>query len=248
MIKGIHGIVGSFHPDPPMKITLLASAALLFAAATVSANSPVGTWEVALSGADRGTAYVTFEADHEFTAYGLRSGAAGLFTLAGVWSVDDRGRLTGSYTETTQGAAASGTLTGKVAPKKIGGTIASSHGIFSFKAKPEAATPDFSGTWTAVVAIGKERQPEIYEVTPTALPHVFHFAGTGFSPLAGEYPVLGTLVAGAKGNVELVAFSWDPWGAAGFSTLRGKVNPARRKSVLRGSQTTGKPLKISLGR
>ena len=83
-----------------MKLTLLASAALALAPMSASAAaapaSPVGTWEVALSGADQGTAYVTFEDDNDFTGYGLTRESLGLFTLSGTWSIDESGKLVGS--------------------------------------------------------------------------------------------------------------------------------------------------------
>jgi hypothetical protein len=93
-----------------MKSLLLLAAALTFASplAAAAPPSPVGTWEIALAGADHGTAYVTFEADQDFTAYGLSRGSYALFTLSGTWSVDGTGQLSGNYTESINGATETG--------------------------------------------------------------------------------------------------------------------------------------------
>lgn len=233
-----------------MKIVLIAATALsaLSSLSAAAPPSPVGTWEVALSGADRGTAYVTFEDDHDLTGYGLTRGSMGIFTLSGTWSVDAAGRLSGSYTETINGGPVTGTLTGKVAAKRIGGTITATNGKFAFKGRRESATADLSGPWNGIVILGKQRLPETYQLSPGALPHVYQLTGTGLSPLSGGYSILGTVLAGAGGRVELVAFSFDPWGASGFATLGGKVNPARRQGVLAGTRSTGQPIRISLRR
>ena len=238
-----------------MKLTLLASAALALALAPLSASaaapastSPVGTWEVALAGADQGTAYVTFEDDHDFTAYGLSRESLGLFTLSGTWTIDEAGQLVGSYTETINGGTVAGTLTGKLAPKSITGSVAATNGNFTFKAKPEAVTQNLTGSWTGIASVGKQRLPELYQITPSALPHVYQIEGTGFSPLSGEYSIFGTILAGANGKVELLAFSMDAWGAPGFSTFRGTVNASRKQNVLKGNHSSGAPIKISLRR
>ncbi|MEK7951295.1 hypothetical protein [Luteolibacter soli] len=235
-----------------MKLTLLATAALalapLSASAAAAPTSPVGTWEVALSGADQGTAYVTFEDDHDFTAYGLSRESLGLFTLSGTWTIDGAGQLTGSYTETINGGAVTGTLTAKLAAKSITGSIAATNGNFTFKAKPETVTQNLAGSWSGISAVGKNRLPEIYQITPSALAHVYQIEGSGISPLGGQYSILGTVLAGANGKVELVAFSLDAWGAPGFSTLTGNVSVTRKQNVLKGNHSSGTPIKITLRR
>ncbi len=249
IFSAIRGILGAVH-SPPMKLTLLASAALALAPLSASAAppSPVGTWEVALAGADQGTAYVTFEDDHDFTGYGLSRESLGLFTLSGTWTIDEAGQLTGSYTESIHGGTVSGTLTGKLAPNRLTGRIVATNGNFTFKAKPEAETQNLAGPWNSIAIVGKQRFPELYQITPSALPHVYQIEGTGISPLSGQYSILGTVLAGANGKVELVAFSLDAWGSPGFSTFRGTVNAARKQNVLKGTNANGAAIKISLRR
>jgi len=238
-----------------MKFPLLSSAALALAPLSASAAapaSPVGTWEVALSGADQGTAYVTFEDDSDFTGYGLSRDSLGLFTLSGTWTVNDAGQLIGNYTETINGGTVTGTVTGtltaKLAPKAITGSIAATNGNFTFKAKPEVATQNLTGSWAAIASVGKQRLPELYQITPSALPHIYQIEGTGISPLSGQYSILGTVLAGASDKVEVVAFSLDAWGSPGFATFRGTVNAARKQNVLKGQNSNGAAIKISLRR
>ena len=234
-----------------MKLTLLTAAALALAplsAFAATPPSPVGTWEVALSGADLGTAYLTFEDDHDFTGYGLSRESLGLFTLSGTWTINDAGQLIGNFTETITGGAVAGILTGTLATNGITGSIVATNGNFTFKAKPEANAQNLTGLWTAISMVGKQRLPELYQITPSALPHVYRIEGTGVSPLSGQYSVLGTILAGANDKVELVAFSLDPWGSPGFSNFRGTVNAARKQNVLKGNRSNGAAVKISLRR
>lgn len=235
-----------------MKLTLLASAALalapLSASAAPAAASPVGTWEVALSGADQGIAYVTFEDDKDFTGYGLSKGSLGLFTLSGTWTVDEAGKLVGTYTETINGDEVDGTLTAKLTAKAITGTIAATNGKFTFKAKREGVTQDLSGPWAGTATIAKQQLAELYQISPSALPHVYLIEGTGFSPFTGEYEIVGTVLAGAKGKVELVAFSEGVSGSAGFASLRGTVNVNRKQNVLKGTHSSGAAIKIAIRR
>ena len=235
-----------------MKFPLLASAALALAPLSTSAApapaSPVGTWEVALSGADQGTAYVTFEDDNDFTGYGLSKGSLGLFTLSGTWTVNEAGQLVGNYTETINGDSVTGSLTAKLTAKAITGSIAASNGKFTFKAKREGVTQDISGPWAGTASIAKQQLAELYQITPSALPHVYLIEGTGFSPFSGAYSIVGTVLTGAKGKVELVAFSQPVEGAPGFAALRGTVNVNRKQNVLKGTHSSGAPVKIAIRR
>jgi len=235
-----------------MKFTLLVSAALLLAPMVASAappSSPIGTWEVTLSGADQGLAYVTFEDDQDFTAYGVSVKSSGLFTLAGTWSIDEKGVLSASYTEYIGGEDVTGTISGKVAGKKLSGRIAATNGNFTFKGTPEKVTPDLSGTWSGTAQLGKTRLPELYEISATETPHVFQITGTGVSPIAGEFAISGVGIAGSAGKVRVYALSEYP-GAEypGASVLVGTINAAKKKGALKGFELTGQPIKISLRR
>lgn len=234
-----------------MKVPLLAAAAMLLApmSALAAAPSPVGTWEVNLSGADQGIAYVTFEDDQDFTAYGLSRDSNGLFTLSGTWSVDEKGTLTGSYTELIDGENVTGSITGKVATKKLSGRIAASNGNFNFKGTPEKVTQDLNGSWTGVALLGKTRIPELYQISGTEIPHVFQVSGTGIHPGGGEFSISGTAIAGSGGKLRIFALSEYP-GAEfpGITNVAGTVNATRTKGSLKGFESTGQAIKISLRR
>ena len=234
-----------------MNLTPLAAATLLLApvSAFAAAPSPLGTWEVSLSGADQGVAYVTFEEDRDFIAYGMSAKSAGLFTLSGTWAVDEKGMLTGSYTETIDGADVTGTIQGKVTAKKLSGKITATNGNFSFAGTPEKASQDLSGTWTGIAMLGKLRLPEIYQITATGTPHLYQLSGFGVSPTGGEFEISGLALAGSKGKVRIFALSEYPWSETpGVTNLSGKINAAKTKGVLKGFESTGQPIKISLRR
>lgn len=234
-----------------MKFTLLATAALLLAplSAFAAAPSPVGTWEVNLAGADQGIAYVTFEDDQDFTAYGLSAKSYGLFTLSGTWSVDEKGQLTGSYTEWIDGTDVTGTISGKVTGKKLNGKITATNGNFSFAGTPEKNTQDLSGTWTGIAVLGKTRLSEIYQIAATDTPHIYQLSGFGVSPTGGEFGISGVALAGSKGKVRVFALSEYPWAETpGATNLSGIINVAKTKGVLKGVELSGQPIKISLRR
>ncbi len=234
-----------------MKVTLLAAAALLLApmAALAAAPSPVGTWEVNLAGADQGIAYVTFEEDLDFTAYGVSTKSAGIFTLSGTWSVNAKGMLTGSYTELIDGQDVTGTITGKVTPKKLSGKIAASNGKFTFSGTPEKATQDLGGTWTGIALVGKTRISENYQIAATETPHLFQITGFGVSPTGGEFEISGLALAGSKGRVRVFALSDYPWSETpGSTTLAGSINARKRIGSLKGIESTGQAVRISLRR
>jgi hypothetical protein len=234
-----------------MKFTLLATAALLLApiSAFAALPSPVGTWEVNLAGADQGIAYVTFEDDHDFTAYGMSSRSDGIFTLSGTWSVDEKGRLSGSYTETIGGENVTGTINGKVTARKLSGRITATNGDFKFSGTPEKATQDLSGSWTGTAALGKLRIPELYQISATGTPHLYQIGGFGASPTGGEFEISGLALAGSKGRVRIFALSEYPWAETpGTTNLSGTISVAKKKGSLRGFEVTGQAIKVSLRR
>ena len=234
-----------------MKFPLLVSAALLLfkMAAAAATPSPVGTWEVNLAGADQGTAYVTFEEDMEFTAYGISRSSNGIFTLSGTWGVDEKGRLSGTYTELIDGQDVTGSISGKVTAKKIAGRISATNGNFRFKGTPERATQDLSGSWIGLTLVAKTRIPETYQITSGELPHLFQISGSGVHPTGGEFTITGTAIAGSNGRLRIHALSEYPGsGVAGASNIAGTVNAARARGTLKGIESTGQKVKVVLRR
>lgn len=234
-----------------MKFPLLVAAmTLLFKMAAMAvAPSPVGTWEVNLTGADQGIAYVTFEEDQDFTAYGISNKSNGLFTLSGTWAVDEKGKLTGSYTELIDGTDVTGTITGKVGAQKLSGKIVADNGKFNFKGTREKVTQDLTSAWNGTAVLGKVRIPQTYQISATEIPHVFEVTGTGIHPTGGEFAISGTAIAGTKGRLRIHALSEYPGSEIpGITNVAGKVNVAKTKGSLKGTESTGQKIKILLKR
>ncbi len=257
-----------FTPNPPspLKLTLLAQASAAFALLLAptsalavdapAAPSPIGTWEIALAGADQGIAYVTFEADHDFTAYGISAKSRGVFTLSGTWTIDPQGQVTGSYAELIDGQNVTGNISGKLAGKgrSLSGKIAATNGDFTFKGTPETDTQSLGGTWQGIVSFGKTqtktRITEVYQLSPSKeFPHIFVLAGEGVTVGNDSFTIEGVAIAGAKGRVRIYAESAYPWKLDPSPTqLLGVVNAAKRKGALKGYEMDGQLLKVALKR
>jgi hypothetical protein len=233
-----------------MKLPLLASAILLLAPAALSAAepSPVGTWEITLSGAEQGLAFATFEEDKDLTGYGLSDDAPGIFTLAGTWDIDEKGNLTGSYLRVADGNSVTGTLTARLTGRRITGSIAAENGNFSFKARPQGNTRNLTGEWEGLATQDGTSVPQSYTIVPTALPGVFDITGSGLSLVAGEFGITGTAVIHSTGKVQLLAISDFEAEANVHTSLAGTVKLARARNLLRGSDSTGSPIQVRLTR
>ena len=151
-----------------MKLPLLATALLLLAPAALSAAepSPVGTWEITLSGAEQGLAFATFEEDKDLIGYGLSDEAPGLFTLTGTWDIDEKGKLTGSYLREADGEFVTGTLTARLTDRRIIGSIAAENGNFKFKARPQGTLPNLTGDWDGIATQNRVSLPQSYTIIP----------------------------------------------------------------------------------
>ena len=233
---------------------LAAAAALLLApmaafAAEPTPPSPVGTWEINLTGADQGISYVTFEEDHDFNAYGISAKSRGLFMISGTWSVDEKGKLSASYWEWIDGQDVTGSITGKVTAKSISGKISATNGSFSFKGAKEKDTQNLAGTWNGLVRLGKTRLNEVYQLEADAeYPHVFTVCGSGLTSEGGEFPIQGIAIAGSKGKVRIFTESDYPWTETpGITHLFGTVTAAKGKGALKGIEG-GQVLKVALKR
>lgn len=233
-----------------MKLLLSASAALLLAPAALSAAapSPVGTWEIALSGAEQGLAFVTFEDDRDLTGYGISDDSPGLFTLAGTWEIDEKGKLTASYLRVAAGQTVTGTLSARLSGRRITGKIDAENGNFSFKARPQGTPLNLSGDWDGIAIQGGTAVPQSYTIVPASLPGVFDIGGSGLSPVEGAFAITGTAVVHSNGKVQLVTTSDFEDLADIRSSLSGTVKPGRARNLLRGIDSTGTPLQVRLSR
>lgn len=233
-----------------MKLPLIASALLLLAPAALSAaeRSPVGTWEITLSGTEQGLAFATFEEDKDLTGYGLSDDAPGIFTFAGTWDIDEKGNLTGSYIRVADGASVTGTLTARLTGRRITGSITAENGNFRFKAKPQGTPRNLAGEWEGLATQDGTSVPQYYWIVPTGLTGVFDITGSGLSLVLGEFGITGTAVIHSTGKVQLLATSDFEAEANVHTSLAGTVKLARARNLLRGSDSTGSPIQVRLTR
>jgi hypothetical protein len=201
------------------------------------AHSPLGTWELAVSGASKGTAYMTFADDFTFDGYGMVDGTFGLYTISGSWSFDAKHQVTGGYTETLNGNdLLSGVMTAKATGGKslkasVGAGKVSSRKL---NGKPAKATADLSGTWNAVGSSAKAPFSETYTLTPSATyDHVFDLDGTGVS-----YSLSGSVLINSRNQLNVSTTNGV------VRSLTGKLNVKKGTASLKGSDNAGHPVKI----
>jgi hypothetical protein len=234
-----------------MKLPFVASALLFLAPAALSAAgpSPVGTWEITLSGAEQGLAFATFEEDKDITGYGLSDEAPGIFTLTGTWDIDEKGNLTGSYLREADGESVTGTLTARLTGRRITGSIAAENGNFNFKARPQGTPLDLTGDWDGIATQNRVSLPQTYTIVPTSLPGVFDITGWGLLLESGEFVISGTALIHSSGKAQILTTSDFIEDRPDIrSWLAGTVKPRRARNLLRGIDSTGTPIQVRLTR
>lgn len=200
-------------------------------------HSPLGTWDLKVSGASKGAAYVTFADDFTMDGYGVVAGTFGLYTISGSWSFGAKHRITGSYTETLNGSdLLSGTLNAKAASGKSLIASVSAGGVSARKlnGRPAAATSDPSGTWNVVGSSAKVPFSETYTLTPSATyDHVFDLNGTGTN-----YSLSGSVLVSFRNQLNVTTTNGV------VRSLSGKVNVKKGALSLKGRDDAGQRVKI----
>ena len=133
-------------------------------------NSPLGDWEVTISGADKGVQFLTLEDDYSASGFGIRLKKFGLDDVSGSWVFDTKGRQTGPFLETTGGTTNwTGTLLGTAKSlKSFSGTVPTALGVFHWKGVAATTFPESSGTWTGLVTIVKTNLAASFAITNNA--------------------------------------------------------------------------------
>lgn len=209
--------------------------------------SPVGTWEVILLGADKGTAMMTFSNDFTVSGYGIARKQFGLFTLTGTWAFSAPGEVVVAYVQTVNGVGSA--VSFKALLLRNGRFRAKGTGPggsnFHFKGDQPANLPDLSGSWTAS---GKRRGKslnELYTVTAsTNFPAVFDVTGMGLSD-AGSFTLTGAIIASSRNQLNASidrTFGVD----IQRSSLFGKVKPSKPEMQLQGIDDTRAHLKLKV--
>jgi hypothetical protein len=216
-----------------------------------SSHSPVGTWEITVSGKDQGIAFITFGGDYTLSGYGMTLKSFGLFTLAGTWSIDAKGNTVGFYTESTpDGSSFDGTFTGKATKgRTLAGKTVSQNGSFTLSGVPAKTTPDVSGDWGARVTQGKTISTESLSLSSSAdFPGVFDFAGDG-SGSNGSFSSSGQMIVSSKGKAVVSAEADDAQGnELSLSSLTGTFNLRSQTVSFSGKTSSGASLRVKMTR
>ena len=185
-------------------------------------NSPLGDWEVTISGADKGAQFLTFDDDFTASGFGIRLKTFGLDDVSGHWGVNSKGQVTGPFVEQT-GSTTNWT----------GTFLGSSR---SLKSIPATTFPGLSGTWTGLVTVvrtapmavsyvfsANARDSGVFDIATTAEPGTV----VGQMLVTSRNKVYGYVTSGGKQLQLSGTFS-----AARVSlTLRGKDSSAETVSV-----------------
>ena len=201
-------------------------------------DSPLGTWEVTTSGADKGAQFLTFNDDFSANAFGIRLKTHGVEHVSGIWNFDTKRKVTGPFFGQTGGATNwTGTLLGTAKSlKSITGVVpTTSLGVFHWSGRMAKVPPDLSGTWTGLVTIVKTPGTASYLFTPDpGNSGVFNIA-TNLDPGT----ILGQLLLTSHGkaygyltlNGRLISLSGNFKAAHPSLTLKGTNQTAEKVSV-----------------
>jgi PKD repeat protein len=202
-------------------------------------NSPLGDWEVTISGADKGAQFLTFEDDFSASGFGIRLKTFGLEDVSGHWSFNAKGQVTGPFFEETGITTNwSGTLLGTVKSlKSLSGTVPTSAGTFHWKGIPATTFPDLSGDWTGLVTVVKSSTGISYTITNNATDSAVFDIATSDAPGT----VVGQLLVTSRNSVYgYVTFEGKP------ITVSGTFSAARSSLTLKGTDDTAEKVAIKL--
>ncbi len=205
-------------------------------------NSPLGNWEIAISGADKGAQFLTFKDDFSASGFGIRLKTFGLNDVSGRWSFNTKGQVTGPFLEQITGTTNwSGTLLATVKSlKSVNGTVPTSTlGTYHWKGTAAATFHDLSGGWTGSVTVAKATaQPVSYVLSPNAN----DFAVFDIATSADVDTVTGQLLVTSHNRV----YGYLTIGGKSV-TMSGSINVRKVITLdLNGTDNTGEKVKIQL--
>jgi PKD repeat protein len=206
-------------------------------------NSPVGNWEVTVSGADKGVQFLTIKDDFSASGFGIRLKQFGLENLWGHWGFNTKGQLTGEFLgETGNVTNWTGTLLGPAQSlRSVNGTLlTTASSVFHWRGIVATTSRDLSGTWIGSVTVaGTPASPVSYVLSPSANDStVFDIATT-----ADPSTVVGQLVVTSRNRVYgYITFGGKP------ITMFGLFNVGRLGMSLNGTDNRGERVKIKIVR
>jgi PKD repeat protein len=204
-------------------------------------NSPVGNWEVTVSGADRGAQFLTFKDDFSASGFGIRLKQFGLENVSGHWGFTTKGRVTGRFLEEAGNVTNwNGTLLGPVRSlRSVNGTVGTTAaGNFHWRGITATTFRDFGGTWTGLVTVARTpAAPVSYLFSHDANnPSVFDIA-TSADPGA----VVGQLLVTSRNRI----YAYVTYGGKPV-TMSGLFNIRRLAMNLNGTSNTGERVKVRI--
>jgi uncharacterized repeat protein (TIGR01451 family) len=157
-------------------------------------NSPLGDWEITITGGDKGAQFLTFEDDFTANGFGIRLKTPALEDVTGTWSFTNRpkGQVTGPFLGQSDGTTNwTGVFKG---PSNNSRTLSGSvptpqFGTFHWRGVPPKMIPVLTGTWTGTVAIVRTTPAAVsFSLSPNANdPAVFDIAAsTDTNTVVGE--------------------------------------------------------------
>jgi hypothetical protein len=206
-------------------------------------NSPLGDWEVTISGADKGAQFLTFEDDFSASGFGIRLKTFGLDDVSGHWGFNPKGQVTGPFIEQT-GATTNwtGMLLGPVRSlKSLSGAVPTTAlGTFHWRGVPATTFPDLSGTWTGLVTVVR--------TAPAAVSYVFSAnandsAVFDIATSADSGTVVGQLLVTSRNKV----YAYVTVGGKQLR-LSGTFSAVRGTLTLRGTDATAERVAVKIFR
>jgi PKD repeat protein len=137
-------------------------------------NSPLGDWEVTISGADKGAQFLTFEDDFTANGFGIRLKTPALEDVTGTWTFTNKpkGQVTGPFLGQSDGTTNwTGVFKGPSNNSKtLSGSVPTTQfGTFHWRGVPPNTIPVLTGTWTGTVAIVRTTPVDVsYILSPNA--------------------------------------------------------------------------------
>ncbi len=207
-------------------------------------NSPLGDWEVTISGGDRGAQFLTFEDDFTASGFGIRLKTFGLDDVSGHWGISSNrpaGQVTGPFIGQTGSTTNwTGMFLGPVkSSKTLSGVVpTTAFGNFHWRGIPATTFPDLSGTWTGLVTVVRTTPAAVsYVLTANANDSaVFDIATT-----ADPGTVVGQLLVTSRNKV----YAYVTFDAKQIR-LSGTFSSVRHALTLRGKDATGEAVSIKI--
>jgi sugar lactone lactonase YvrE len=220
--------------------TLLSSNISSVATITVGAkNSPVGIWEVTVSGADKGVQFLRFQDDFSAIGFGFRLKTFGLADVSGHWGFNSVGAVTGPFIEETLGTTNwRGTLLG--ATKYLKGftaTVSTDSETFRWKGAPATITEDVSGPWTGVITVVKTATVVNYVINSNSDESGILDIATNDDPST----TIGKLLVTSHSKV----YGYVTFNGKSYS-CSGTFNAVRHALTLKGKSETGEKISVKI--